>query len=373
MAWSFKLFRVKGIDIKIHLTFVLILVWAAYRWGFDSGQGVEGALFGVAVTSLLFLSVILHELGHSFQALRVGIPVKDIILWPFGGVAQIERVPEEPRQELQIAIAGPLVNVAIGLGLVLLSQFLQAQGWLAPGPLYHALGEVSGQGMLAYLIAANFGLALFNLLPAFPLDGGRVLRALLAMRMEYAKATRWAVSIGQSLAWGLGLWGFMSGSWTLVLIAIFVYMAGGQEGRSTEIKHVLGEFQVGQAMSRQVETLSPGDPLSRAVELTLQSTQSDFPVVEGDRVVGFLTERELLAGLQRFGLDQKVGTIMRTEFPETSTGTRLFDAQQQMATAQVHAIPVTKDGRIAGMLTADDINEAFRLLSASPKLGLATG
>jgi Zn-dependent protease/CBS domain-containing protein len=369
MAWSFRLFRVKGIDVKIHLTFLLILVWAAYRWGTLTGT-TQGALFGIVVMLLLFLSVILHELGHSFQALRFGIPVKHITLWPFGGVAQIERVPEEPRQELQIAIAGPLVNVTIGFGLLLLYLALQGQGWLGVEPLYQAFGEVSGQGMLAYLIAANFVLALFNLLPAFPLDGGRVLRALLAMRIDYAKATRWAVTIGQSLAWGLGLWGFMSGSWTLILIAIFVYMAGGQEGRSTEIKHLLGEFEVGQAMSRQVQTLSPADPLSRAVDLTLQSMQSDFPVVEGDRVVGFLTERELLAGLQRFGLDQTVQNIMRTEFPETSAGTRLFDAQQQMATAQVHAIPVIEDGRVAGLLTAADINEALRLLSASPKLAL---
>jgi len=177
MSWSIKLFKIRGIDIKVHLTFVLILVWAAYRWGVSTGKGMEGALFGVAVTLLLFLCVTLHELGHSFQALRFGVPVKDITLWPFGGLAQIERMPEKPSQELLIAIAGPLVNLLIGFGLLLLSQVLQLQGWLAIDQLFQLLGDVSWQGLLAYLIMANFALAIFNLIPAFPMDGGRVLRA----------------------------------------------------------------------------------------------------------------------------------------------------------------------------------------------------
>lgn len=370
MSWSIKLFKISGIDIKVHLTFVLILVWAAYRWGVSTGKGLEGALFGVAVTLLLFLCVTLHELGHSFQALRFGVPVKDITLWPFGGLAQIERMPEKPSQELRIAIAGPLVNLVIGFGLLLLSQLFQLQGWLAIDQLFQVLGDVSWQGLLAYLIMANFALAIFNLIPAFPMDGGRVLRAVLAMRMDHAKATRWAVGIGQTLAWGLGLWGFTSGSYTLILIAIFVYLAAGQEGRTSEIKSVLGDMKVGQAMSRQVQTLSPADRLQRAMDLTLQTMQADFPVVENGRLTGLLTEKELLAGLQQADPDQPVGAFMRSDFPVISTGAFLFDAQEQMARTQMRALPVADNGQVVGLLTAEDLNEAYRMLSISPQLAL---
>ncbi len=366
MSWSIKLFRIKGIDIKLHMTFVLILAWAAYRWGVSQGKGLEGALFGVVVMSLLFLGVTLHELGHSFQALRFGVPVKDITLWPFGGLAQMERIPEEPGLELRIAIAGPLVNLAIGLGLALLGALLNTQGWLGVDRLYQAMGDVGWQGLLAYLVMANLALALFNLIPAFPMDGGRVLRALLAMRMDYGRATRWAVKIGQTLAWGLGLWGFMSGGFTLIFIAIFVYMAAGQEGKAAEAKSVLGDLRVRQAMTRQVRTLAPTDSLDRAVDLTLQTMQADFPVVEGDQLVGFLTEQALLKGLQQDGPDQAVGQRMPTDFLTTSTDALLFDVQQQMASSRVRAVPVTEDGNVVGILTDADINEAHRLLSASP-------
>jgi stage IV sporulation protein FB len=373
MSWSIKLFRIKGIDIKLHLTFVLILVWAAYRWGVSQGKGLEGALFGVVVTSLLFLGVTLHELGHSFQALRFGVPVKDITLWPFGGLAQMERMPEEPDQELRIAISGPLVNLAIGLGLALLGALLSVQGWLGVDRLYQALGDVSWQGLLAYLVTANLALALFNLIPAFPMDGGRVLRALLAKRTDYRQATRWAVKIGQTLAWGLGLWGFMSGGFTLIFIAIFVYMAAGQEGKATEAKSVLGDLRVGQAMSRQVQTLTPADPLSRAVDLTLQTMQADFPVVDDGQLVGFLTEQALLKGLRERDLNQPVSQVMQIEFTKTSPDMLLFDAQQQMAKARTRAIPVTatENGHLAGLLTDTDINEVYHLFSANPQLVLA--
>ena len=370
MNWSIKLCKIKGIDIKVHLTFVLILVWAAYQWGVNTGKGLEGALFGVVVTLLLFLCVTLHELGHSFQALRFGIPVKDITLWPFGGLARIERMPEKPSQELLIAIAGPLVNLVIGFGLLLVSQVLQIRGWLAIDQLFQVLGDVSWQGLLAYLIMANFALAIFNLLPAFPMDGGRVLRALLAMRMDHAKATRWAVGIGQTLAWALGLWGFISGGYTLILIAIFVYLAAGQEGKTSAIKNVLGDLKVAQAMSRQVQTLTPTEPLRRAMELTLQTTQADFPVVENGRLVGFLTEKELLFGLQQAGLDQPVRVFMRSDFPMIATGAFLFDAQEQMVRAQMRALPVADNGQLLGLLTAQDLNEAYRMLSISPTLAL---
>jgi Zn-dependent protease/predicted transcriptional regulator len=368
MSWSIKLFRIKGIEVKIHLTFLLILAWAAYRWGISQGQGLEGALFGVVVTLLLFVCVTLHELGHSFQALRFGVPVKDITLWPFGGLAQIERIPEDPKQELRIAIAGPSVNLAVALILILLSRVFDIQGWMGVDRLYQALGDVSWEGLLAYLVTSNLTLALFNLVPAFPMDGGRVLRALLALRLDYSRATALAVSVGQGLAWLLGLYGVISGSWTLAIIAVFVYVGAGQEGRMVEVKNVLGQMQVRQAMSLEVQTLAPTDPLSVAVDLTLQSFQTDYPVLDDGRLVGLLCQDRLLAVLKQRGTEVPVRETMRTEFPVATPDEALFEVQERMSSARLHAIPVVIEGRLVGLLTAQDINEAYRLLSASPML-----
>jgi len=370
MSWSIKLFRVKGIDVKVHLTFVLILIWAAYRWGSDTGAGWQGALFGVVATLLLFVAVTLHELGHSLQAIKYGVPVRDITLLPLGGVSQMEEIPEKPGQELRIAIAGPLVNFAIAALLIAVGAVLQARALITLPELVQSLGDANWAGMLAYLTIANLALGLFNLIPAFPMDGGRVLRALLALRMDYTKATATAVAVGQGLAFLLGLWGFMGGDFTLVLIAIFVWMGAGQEGKQVEVKSVLRGIKVGQAMTRQPQTVSIYDPLSRVVELTLSTSQADFPVteVENSRLVGLLTQDDMLKGLQAHGMDARVGRVMETKFPAAAPDDLLFEAQQRMARDRVRAMPVVDaSGHLAGLLTAEDINEAYRLLSASPK------
>jgi len=368
MSWSIKLFRVKGIDIKVHLTFVLILVWAAYRWGVDLGAGTTGAVFGIVVTLLLFVCVTLHELAHSLTALRYGVKVRDITLLPIGGLSQMEKIPEKPDQELKMSLAGPLTNVAIAILLVAICLPLRIRSTVGVGELYQALGSVSWHGLVAYLVMTNLALGLFNLVPAFPMDGGRVLRALLAMRLDYSKATATAVAVGQGLAWLLGLYGVMSGSWTLAIIAVFIYMGAGQEGRMVEVKSVLGEIRVRQAMTRQLQVLSPQVPLSQAVGITLQTFQTDFPVVEGEQLVGLLTESDLVSALEKHGAGVVVSQVMRTEFPTASPDQPLFDAQERMSMARLRAMPVVAEGKLLGLLTAQDINEAYRLLSASPHL-----
>ncbi len=376
MSWSIRLFRVKGIEVKVHLTFVLILIWAAYYWSGSTGEGLQGALFGVAATLLLFGSVTLHELGHSMQALKYGVRVRDITLLPIGGIAQMEEIPEDPRQELGIAIAGPLVNFAIAAALIGIGALLQAQALITVPELFRSLGAASWAGMLAYLTMANLAMGLFNLIPAFPMDGGRVLRALLAMRLDYPKATSIAVAVGQGLALLLGLFGFMSSSFTLVLIAVFVWMGAGQEGKQVQIKSVLHGMKVGQAMTRQPQTLSAADSLVRAAELTLTTSQANFPVVERDsgRLVGLLTESDLLKGLRVHGETVQVGQVMHTSFPTATLDEPIFQAQKQMAAGRVHAMPVVAvDERLVGLLTAADINEAYRLLSVSPGLAPTHG
>jgi Zn-dependent protease/CBS domain-containing protein len=368
MGWSLPLARVRGIDIKIHFTFVLILVWAAYSWGPGTDAGLQGAVYGVVATLLLFVCVTLHELGHAVTAQHYGIKVQDITLLPIGGVARIE-IPENPKQELWIALAGPAVNVAIAAVLILAGAVLQATSLLTPADLGDSMRDTEWSGLLAYLALVNIGLVLFNAIPAFPLDGGRVLRALLALRLDYRRATRIAVFVGQGLAFVFGLAGFLSGDYFLVLIAIFVWFGASAEGQYVAAGHVVAGPTVGQAMIRQPQVLAPTDPLSRAVELTLSTAQADFPVIEPDgRIIGLLTLDDLLRGLR----DQPtaaVGAVMRREFPVTRSEEPVSAVQGQLSKGRVRALPVLRpDGSLAGLLTAADIGEALRLIAARPQL-----
>ena len=368
MSWSIPLLRVRGIEIKVHVTFALILVWAAYYWGIETGAGLQGALFGVVATLLLFVCVTLHELGHAFQALKYGIAVEDITLLPIGGVARL-RVPDNARQELAIAVAGPAVNVAIAAVLIVIGALTGTTVVEDPNAISTAMGRANWAALLPYLTVANIGLVLFNAIPAFPLDGGRVLRALLALRLDYARATAIAVAIGQGLALLLGLVGFLGGNYFLIVIAIFVWIGASQEGEQVAMRRALGGATVGQAMTQRPRVLSATDPLGHAVELTLSTTQADFPVVDaGGRVIGLLTLDDLLRGL-RDQPEATVGEAMRRQFPVTRPEESVTAAQGQLDEGRVRALPVVQsDGRLAGLLTAADIGEALRLLAVRPQV-----
>jgi Zn-dependent protease/predicted transcriptional regulator len=363
VSWSIRLLRVGGIDVRVHVSFVLILLWAAYAWASETGRGWQGALFGLVATLLLFGAVVLHELAHGWQARRFGIPIRDVTLWPIGGITRMERAPTSPGQDLRIALVGPLANLAVAGALTLLAWLLGTWGPLGAGDVRRALGEVSWPGLLAYLVVANVWLALFNLLPAFPLDGGRALRALLATRLDPVAATRRAVAVGQTLAWLMGLSGLLSGSLTLVAVAVFVYLASAGESALVELRTALGSLRVDQAMSRGVATLDSTDPLARAVDLTLATTQASFPVVAGDRVVGLLSDRDLLAGLGAGGPGRPVHAAMRAGPPTARPDESLLDAEERMASAGVAALPIVDGGRLVGLLTAADVVEARRLLT----------
>jgi Zn-dependent protease/predicted transcriptional regulator len=366
VTWSIKLFQIRGIDVKIHLTFVFILVWVAYNWGTAGGAGVQGAVFGLVATILLFACITLHEIAHSLVALSYGIRVHEILLLPIGGVSQIEDMPDKPGQELRIAVAGPLVSFAIAAVLFGL-LFLAGRSSNTSLDLSLSSITMSWTGMLAYLAAANLLLGLFNILPAFPMDGGRILRALLAMRLDYAKATAIAASIGQALAIAIGLFGFISGNYFMILIAIFVWLGAGQEGGEIRSRGVLREVRVGQAMTGEPLTLRVDDTLSQAIDLTLSSEQADFPVLDAGsaRVVGLLTRDDVLRGLRSRGEAATVADAMRTTFPTASPDESLYALQRRILADGGQAIPVLDaSGRLVGLLTAMDINEAFWLLSA---------
>ncbi|MFN3394175.1 MAG: site-2 protease family protein, partial [Candidatus Thermochlorobacter sp.] len=252
MGWSFRIAKVRGIDIKIHVTFFLILLLGALQWANNVPDSpLDGALFGIVLISLLFTCVTLHELGHSLAAQYFGIPVREIVLTPLGGIAMITRLPEKPLHELIIALAGPLVNVLIAIPLFLMTGATMHTTILdARGSLGELFSRPSFEVLLIWLFAANISLAVFNMIPAFPLDGGRVLRAILAMFMTFSAATTVAATIGQIAAVGLGVLGFINGNFILILIAVFVFFSAGQENAQATSKAVLRTRRVGDTYNR---------------------------------------------------------------------------------------------------------------------------
>jgi Zn-dependent protease/CBS domain-containing protein len=368
VSWSWRVLRFKGIDVKVHVTFVFILIWAAYYWSETSGRGLRGAIFGVVATLLLFACVTLHEFGHSLVAMRYGAKVRDITLLPIGGMARMEDIPEEPRKELAVSLAGPVVNLVIAAVLIIIGAILNTQAIISLPHLTDALQRAEWSGMFVYLAMANLLLGIFNLIPAFPMDGGRVLRALLAMRLGFNRATFVAARVGQALALVFGLVAFVIGDWVLILIAIFVWLGASGEQQHTDQRGVLGQVTVGQVMTRNPLILAASDPIARAVELTMSSSQTEFPVIEPatGHLAGILTSDRLFRTLQA----HPEGTVRVTAAhlgrpvavaPEES----LAKAQEVMAADGAKAIGVvTANGELVGMLTDRDVIEAYRFIMA---------
>jgi stage IV sporulation protein FB len=366
MASSLKLFSIRGIDLRLHITFPLILLWAAFQFGFQDGAlQLEGALFGVIAISLLFVLVTLHELGHSFAAQYFGVPVKRIILSPLGGMAQLSQIPEKPIQELIIASAGPAVNVIIA---VLMGFSVVALGLDISNPL-QALSGSGGLTMLTlftYVFVYNIVLALFNLIPAFPLDGGRILRSLLALRLNYVRATSIAVIVGRVFAILMGIYGLMNGGFFLFFIAIFIYAAGSQEGKLVSARDILRGMKVEQVYSDAVYRLNPMSTVQQAGNLMIYGRQRHFPVVDGERLVGFLTYPDLVKARQTAAPHSLVLNLMRRDVVPISCEADLFEAQSEMNGQGLEALPVVNGSRFLGMITAQQIAESYRLISNNP-------
>jgi Zn-dependent protease/predicted transcriptional regulator len=355
MKWSWRVGEFLGIRVYVHATFLLLIGWIALTH-FMQGQTLQSAVAGVLFTVAIFLSVLLHEYGHALAARRFGIGTRDITLLPIGGVARLERMPEEPKQELWVALAGPAVNVAISGALFVV---LFAAGALQP----LAGLSVAGGPFLERLMVANIFLVLFNLLPAFPMDGGRVLRALLATRLPYVKATKIAGFLGQGMALLFGLAGLF-GNPFLVFIALFVWIGAAQESAAVEAKSALGNVPVGSAMITDFRHLSPGDPLSRAVALVLTGSQQDFPVVDGQRIVGILPRSELILALAQHGQEKPVGEVMVRTFESADIADTLQSAYERLQTGLAPALPVTRNGQLAGMITAENVGEFLMIRAA---------
>lgn len=368
---SLTIFKFRGIDIKLHITFPLILIWGALAFGPFRNAGWEGALFGILVTSLIFVIVVLHELGHSIAAMRYGIPVKQIVLLPIGGVAQLEEIPEDPGKELVIAAAGPLVNLVLAIVLAVLAPIIGQPLDLSNSlSLTTSLGVLSISSIYSYIFSTNLFIGIFNLIPAFPMDGGRILRALLATRLPYQRATSVAVSIGQVLSWGFGLIGFLNGNFFLILLAIFIYTGAGQEGRMVQVKSVLGDLRVDQAYSRGVQSINLDEPIETALQLTLNSFQSNFPICDEGKLVGLLPYQRLVASLEKNELNTPIREVMQTSFQSVSSRDKLVDIQVKMSKQGFDALPVVDGETFLGMITSQDLNEAYRLKLAIGKAKL---
>lgn len=364
MKWSWKIGTLASIDLRIHVTFLLLLAWVAIsHW--TAGKSAVAALNGVVFILALFACVVLHELGHALAARRYGIPTRDITLLPIGGVARLERMPEEPRQELWVALAGPAVNVA--LAAVLAVWLSVTRGWTPLSEL-----SMTGGSLAERLLVANVWLVLFNLIPAFPMDGGRVLRALLASRMEYVKATQIAAGVGQALAFVFGFIGLFSNP-MLLFIALFVWIGASQEANATGMKAALSGTPVQSAMLTDFMHLRPGDTLADAVKLVLRGSQVDFPVVEQERVVGILTQADLLAALAEHGQDHPVAAIMRREFLTADYTEMLEVAFQRLQECDCHAMPVVHGGTLVGLLTMENVGEYLLIQAAMKKHGPGAG
>ena len=297
MSWSLNIGKVAGTVVRVHLTFLLFLAWifaASY-----AASGAATAWDTLLFIVLLFLCVLLHEFGHIFTARYFGVSTPYVTLLPIGGVAQLERIPEEPWEEFLIAIAGPLVNVAITLLLVFVAgAHLQSSNAAAIGNT-----QVS---MIDRLAIVNLFLALFNLIPAFPMDGGRVLRAALASRMGFVRATEVAAQIGQFVAFALGFLGLMYNP-ILIFIAIFVYLAASSEAHMVALRAVSRGVPVSHAMMTRFATLTPQDHIEEAVQTLLQTSQGEFPVVDGaGKPVGMLDRGALIKALKTLGPDARV-------------------------------------------------------------------
>ena len=358
MKWSWRIARIAGIDVYVHATFLILLAIVAAA-PFYTTRSVPETLGQILFLLLLFAIVVLHELGHALTARHFGIQTRDIILLPIGGVARLERMPEDPKQELLVALAGPAVNVALA-GVFFIAL-------LPLGGLAHVGFSslfTNGTLLLEKIVLINIALAVFNLIPAFPMDGGRVLRALLAMRLDYVRATRIAASVGQGMAFFLGFLGLMSSNVFMMLIALFVWVGAAEEASMVQVKSALSGIQIHRAMITEFHLLAPQDPLSKAVEYVLNGFQHDFPVADGDAVVGVLTRSDLMTALASEGLQGHVQDVMQRTFETAEPDEMLESVLARLQQCECRSLPVVRKGHLIGMVTLENIGEFMMVQTA---------
>jgi Zn-dependent protease/CBS domain-containing protein len=359
MTWSFKIGTFGGTEVRVHVTFALLLIWIWFAHYQEGGTAAawEGVLYILAV----FACVVLHEFGHVLAARRYGIRTPDITLLPIGGLARLERMPDDPRQELVIAIAGPLVNVAI-------AAIIFAALGFSVGIEQMAEIENPQVDFFARLAGVNVFLVLFNLIPAFPMDGGRVLRAVLAIWLPWSRATQIAANIGQGLAFVFGFIGLLYNP-LLIFIAIFVYLAAAAEAQNARLREVASSVLVGDVMITNFAHLQRSANIDEAIEMLLATTQHEFPIVDADgRFEGLLTRDDMIRALKESGPGTPVVSVMRTDIPLSHPRKSLQNSLKVMQDVSAPAVAVVNDaGRLVGLMTHENLGEMMMVRSARPE------
>jgi Zn-dependent protease/CBS domain-containing protein len=358
MSWSLTIGRFGSTTVRVHLTFFLLLAWigvSAWQQG-----GAPAARDSLLFIVLIFACVLLHEFGHILVARRFGIETPDVTLWPIGGVARMPRMPEKPGQELAVAIAGPMVNVVIAFLLFLVIGRIQ--------PDYLARIDDPRISLVARLAAANIFLVVFNMIPAFPMDGGRVLRALLAMKLGRARATQVAAFLGQALAFAFGFLGLVGGNPLLLFIGIFVYIAAAGEAQMSAFNEAARGLLVGDAMETRFNAIPVEASLADAVETLLATAQHEFPVVDGfGKPVGVLVREDILSALKDHDREASITTIMRAPVETVRPNASLAGVLDKLREPQAGTLAVTDpEGTLVGLLTRQNLSELMMIKLVRP-------
>lgn len=348
MKNSIKLFTVFGISVEMHISFLIlpILFWLSL--------GIKGVVLILGV----FVCVTLHELCHALQAKKYGVRVDRIVLLPIGGVASMGSIPDKPYQEFRIAIAGPLFNIILAAIL-----YYPAYRFLGPD-IFFSMNLTTWPHVIAYLYWLNILLAVFNLLPAFPMDGGRILRALLARVMTLQKATRIAVSFGYLFIFLFVAWGIMVGNIWLLIIAFFVYISATQEASHVEITETLKRLRVRDILPDGYLSVGTDTKLSKVLEMIFHSHQEDFPVLDSGALVGIVTRADIISAIHQFGVERTVKDIMIKNFPSAGPLDSLTKIHRLMEESGLRAIPIMEQGRLVGLVTMEDLGKIYALMSA---------
>jgi Zn-dependent protease len=355
MKWSWKIARIADIDIYIHATFLLLIYLVGINYWTEQGT-LAAVASGLAFILSVFGCVVLHELGHSLTARRYGIRTRKITLLPIGGIAQLEKMPEDPRQEINVAIAGPAVNFTIAL-------FIYFYLYFGGAPIATEETGLAEVGFPHRLMIVNILLGGFNLLPAFPLDGGRVLRAALALRMDRTTATQKAARFGQLIALGIGLLGMMYNPF-LVFIAIFIWFGASMESSAEQLKSVLAHASLRHALLREFHTLSPQDNLAKAAELTLAGSQKDFPVRYPDKPDKVLHHSDLIKGLREKGEYALIADLPLQDMHSVDINEPLGKLLEGMQGNPAQMVYVTEAGNVVGLLNLENILELIKIQEA---------
>ncbi len=357
MRWSFGMGRIRGIALRMHVTFLLLLAVVGYQ-GYVIAGG-RGAFWSLALISAVFVCIILHELGHSLVAQQLGVEVRSITLLPIGGVASLKTIPENPWHEIAITVAGPMVNVVAAAVLMPFAGL--------PRSLFLTDLPANFLGLLNTLVGVNIWLFLFNCIPAFPMDGGRLLRAILALVVPYRRATWIAVLVGQALAIVFLLVGLYTSIW-LVILGAFIFIAADGEEKMVRMRSLLRDIDVEEVMMHEFTTLLPHDTVGHGLERVYQTGQDDFPVVVDGQLVGMASRQAMLDAINRGGNLWPVGQVMDTTVPVISLRDKVSRVHDEMMSGHSGSFPVMERGALVGLLSPANISR-YLLVQGSIKNG----